>query len=186
MLNSRSSVHVRHIARTRILTERALWVKTLVKTLTSRIEVNRCPRLCSQYVLQSLPATIRMSTVTYAGASGMTWSNLPPECSSASSSGPVTVRWAAAWWRWSSPWQRTGAPSSPSSSHSERRLQCQLARGGPAPGRKEKMRSLGDWGTWVFLQCLQHVVPGRSAGGALLLPPSWAELPLQPAGYMGR
>lgn len=102
-----------------------------------------------------------------AGASWRTWSNPQLVCFSVSSSGPVTEQWAAAWWHWSSPWLHTAAPSSPSSSHSERQQQDQLGRGTFAAG----VRSLGS-GTWVFLHRLRGASPGRSAGDPLRLPPS--------------
>lgn len=142
----------------------------------------------SYRVLKTPTTTINMSRATCAAASWRTWSNPLLVCSFASSSEPVTEQWAAAWWRWSSPWLRTAAPSSPSSSHSERRPQARPGRGTPAAGMRVKTQSPG-WGTWVFLQRLHPAGPGRSGGGPLPLPPSWAGLLLLLlllAGWKGR
>lgn len=119
----------------------------------------------------SVPPTTGRSTETCAGASWRTWSNPPRRCFSASSSGPGTERWAAAWWRWSWPWLHTAAPSCLSSSCSERPPRARLGRGTPAAGRRGMMQSPSR-GTWVFLLDLWPAGPERSGAGRLRLPPS--------------
>lgn len=177
----KSSVQVKNIARNE--EDRLNWTsrwKHWVKSFTNKSKVNQASVLLFTVCSTESPTLLQqsiMSTATCVAASWRTWSNPRRVCSSASSSGPVTGQWAATWWRWSSPWLHTAAPSSPSSSHSERRPQDQLGRGTPAAGMRVKTQAPG-LETWVFLQRLRPAGPERSGGGPLPPLPSWAG-PLQ-------